>query len=202
VANRKKVTPGWAIWFVGLPGAGKSTYAQAVYEALRKKGENVRYLSMDERRKAYFHTPQYTAEERAKAYELFAREAAEIAEEGTNVIMDGTAPKLFMREYTRRLVPRFAEIFIRCPMETAMYREAHRPEGLVMADLYQKALKRKETGTYFEGLGEVVGVDTPFEENPKAECIIDSYQMDIEPGRDHVLAFLAAWQALDALQGS
>jgi len=200
--GKENTTPGWVIWFVGLPGAGKSTYAQAVYEALWKKEEDVRYLSMDERRKAYFHTPQYTAEERAKAYELFAKEAAEIAKEGTNVIMDGTAPKLFMREYARRLVPRFAEIFIRCPLETAMYREVHRPEGLVMADLYQKALKRKETGTYFEGLGEVVGVDTPFEENLKAECIIDSYQMSIEQGRDRVLTFLAAWQALDALQGS
>jgi len=198
--GKENTTPGWVIWFVGLPGAGKSAYAQAVYEALRKKGEDVRYLSMDERRKAYFHTPQYTAEERAKAYELFAREAAEIAEEGTNVIMDGTAPKLFMREYARRLVPRFAEIFVRCPLEIAVYREAHRPEGLVMADLYQKALKRKETGTYFEGLGEVVGVDTHFEETPMAECVIESDQTSIEQGRNRVLAFLTVWQATEIPQ--
>ena len=193
--GKKNKTPGWVIWFVGLPGAGKSTYAQAVYEALRKKGENVQYFSMDERRKAYFHIPQYTAKERAKAYEIFAKEASEIAEQGTNVIMDGTAPRLFMREYARRLVPRFAEIYIRCPLETAMYREAHRPEGLVMADLYQKALKRKQTGTYFEGLGEVIGVDIPFEENPVAECVIESDQTSVEQGRDRVLAFLAMWPA-------
>ena len=193
--DKENTTPGWVIWFVGLPGSGKSAYAQAVYQALQKNGENVRYLSMDERRKAYFHTPRYTAEERAKAYELFAKEAAQIAEEGTNVIMDGTAPKLFMRQYARRLVLRFAEIFVRCPLETAMYRESHRPEGLVMADLYQKALKRKETGTYFEGLGEVVGVDTPFEENPLAECVIESDQTSVEQGRDRVLDFLAVWLA-------
>ena len=192
--GKENTTPGWVIWFVGLPGAGKSAYAQAVYEALRKNGENVRYLSMDERRKAYFHTPQYTAEERAKAYELFTEEAAQIAEQGTNVIMDGTAPKLFMREYARKLVPHFAEIFVRCPLEIAMNRETHRPEGLVMADLYQKALKRKETGTYFEGLGEVIGVDTLFEENPMAECVIESDQMSIEQGRDYLLDFLAVWR--------
>ena len=119
--DKENTISGWVIWFVGLPGAGKSACAQAVYEALRKKGENVRYLSMDERRKAYFHTPQYTAEERAKAYKLFIKEAAQIAKEGTNVIMDGTAPKLFMREYARRLMQPFAEIFVRCPLETAMY---------------------------------------------------------------------------------
>ena len=198
--DKENTTPGWVIWFVGLPGAGKSAYAQAVYQTLKEKGENVQYHCMDERRKTYFHTPQYTAEERAKAYELFIKEAAQIAKEGTNVIMDGTAPKLFMREYARRLMQPFAEIFVRCPLETAMYREAHRPEGLVMADLYRKALKRKETGAYFEGLGEVVGVDTPFEENPLAECIIESDRMSIEQGRDRVLAFLTAWQATEISQ--
>jgi len=198
--DKKKITPGWVIWFVGLPGAGKTAYAQAVYQALQKKGTDVRYLNMDERRKAYFPIPRYTETERAKAYQLFAKEAAEIAEEGANVIMDGTAPKLFMRQYARKLVPRFAEIFIRCPLEMAMRREANRPEGLVMADLYQKALRRKQTGTYFEGLGEVVGVDTPFEENPTAECVIESDQMSIEQGRDRVLDFLIVWRAPDALQ--
>ena len=75
-----------------------------------------------------------------------------------------------------------------------MYREANRPEGLVMADLYKKALERKQTGIQIEGLGQVVGVDTPFEENPMAECVIESGEMRIEEGRDHVLASLAVWR--------
>jgi len=192
--SKEKGTSGWVIWFVGLPGAGKSAYAWSVYNTLLERGENVRYLSMDEKRKTYFHSPQYTAEERTRAYELFAREAAQIAEEGTNVIMDGTAPKLNMREYARKLVPHFAEIFIRCPLKTAMYRESNRPEGLVMTNLYARALERKQTGTCFSGLGEVIGIDIPFEENPLAECIIESDQVSIEEGRDRVLDFLATWQ--------
>lgn len=193
--NREKRTPGWAIWFVGLPGSGKSTYALSVYDALQKRGENIKYLSMDEKRKTYIHSPQYTPQERIEAYKLFAQEAAQIVEEGTNVIMDGTAPKLFMREYMRKLVPQFAEIFILCPLETAMYREANRKDGSVMADLYRKALKRKQTGTYFEGLGEMVGIDIPFEENPRAECIIESDKVSIDEGREHVLDFLSSWQS-------
>lgn len=193
--SEKNRTAGWVIWFVGLPGAGKSAYAQAVYEVLQKRGENVRYLSMDERRRAYFPTPKYTPEERARAYKLFAEEAARIAYGGANVIMDGTGPKRSMRRYARKLVPRFAEILVRCPLETAIHRESNRPEGLVMADLYRKALKRKETGVQFEGLGEVIGVDTPFEEDPLAECVIDSDQMSVEQGRDHVLTFLDKWKS-------
>jgi adenylylsulfate kinase len=149
---------------------------------------------MDERRKAYFPTPKYTETERLKAYRLFAEEAAQIAYQGQNVIMDGTAHRLCMREYMRQLVPRFAEVFVRCSLETAMQREKNRPEGKVMADLYEKALNRKETGTHFEGLGDVIGVDTEFEENPSAECVIESGNEGIEQGRDEVLEFLARWQ--------
>ena len=61
-----------------------------------------------------------------------------------------------------------------CDLEEAMRREAGRPEGLVMADLYAKALKRRRTGEQFEGLGEVIGVDVEFEVDPGAEFIIDN----------------------------
>jgi adenylylsulfate kinase len=194
MVDKKNATPGWVIWFVGLPGAGKSTYAQAVYQSLRKRNLNVKYLSMDERRKAYIPAPEYTEAERIESYKLFAEEAAQIAYEGQNVIMDGTAHRLSMREYMRQLVLRFAEIFVRCSLETAMHRESNRQEGQVMADLYKKALARKKTGAQFEGLGEVIGVDTEFEENQSAECVIDNDQESIEQGRDKVLAFLARWQ--------
>ncbi|MFC1924999.1 adenylyl-sulfate kinase [Chloroflexota bacterium] len=192
--SKEKGTTGWVIWFVGLPGAGKSTYALSVYNALKYRGENVRYLSMDKQRRIYFQNPQYTSEERNKAYELFVKEAVQLAEEGNNVIMDGTAPRLVMREYARKLLPYFAEISIRCPLETAMYREANRPEGSTMTNLYNRALSRKQTGTDFKGLGEVVGVDITFEENPMAECVIDSDRVSIDEGRDYVLDFLKMWQ--------
>lgn len=193
--NEQSTTPGWVIWFVGLPGAGKSTYASAVYQVLRNKGENVQYLSMDEQRRIYSPNPKYNTEERARLYRLFAKEAARIAYRGANVIMDGTAPERSMRQYARELVPCFAEIFVHCPLEMAIRRESNRKNGLVMAGLYKKALKRKETGVDFDRLGEVIGVNTPFEEDPLAECVIYSDRMTIEQGRDHVLAFLDRWKS-------
>ncbi|MDM7999623.1 MAG: adenylyl-sulfate kinase [Dehalococcoidia bacterium] len=194
MAEKQETVPGWVIWFVGLPGAGKSTYARAVWRALQEKGVAVDYLSMDERRKAYSAGPAYTEAERVTAYRLFAEEAASMAHRGRNVIMDGTAHRLSMREHMRRLVPRFAEVYVRCSLETAMMREKARPEGMIMARLYEKALQRKKTGTQFEGLGEVVGVDTEFEENPAAECVIDSERESVEEGRDKVLSLIARWQ--------
>jgi adenylylsulfate kinase-like enzyme len=178
---------GFLLWFVGLPGSGKSSLARAVLEALRTRGMDLVYLQMDERRKRYFPQPTYTAEERIQAYRMFAEEGAGLAREGKGVILDGTAYELRMREYARSLSPRFAEVYVRCPLELAMEREAKRPEGLVMADLYRKALERKATGKQFENLGQVIGVDVPFEENPGAECLIDNKGIPIEAARDQVL---------------
>ena len=72
-------SPAWAMWFVGLPGSGKTTYARAVHEALRSAGNDVVYLSMDEKRKDYFPRPEYSSQERVEAYRLFAEEAARVA---------------------------------------------------------------------------------------------------------------------------
>ena len=189
-----KARPGWVVWFVGLPGSGKSTYARAVCAALRARGTDVEYLSMDERRKDYAIEPAYTEEGRAAAYRLFAGEAARLTGEGRNVIMDGTAHRRAMRQHMRRMVPRFAEVYVRCSLETAMRREKGRPEGLVMAGLYESAIERKRTGARVAGLGEVIGVDIEFEEDAAAECVIDSERESVEQGRDRVLAYLGRWR--------
>ncbi|MCG2757999.1 MAG: hypothetical protein L6263_06150, partial [Desulfobacteraceae bacterium] len=53
-------------------------------------------------------------------------------------------------------------------------RESKRKKGHVVSQMYLRALERKQKGSKFEGLGKVIGVDVPYEENPSAEIIIDS----------------------------
>jgi adenylylsulfate kinase len=187
------MTTGAALWFTGLPGSGKSTLARAVAEALTARGLPVTWLAMDARRKDYFPNPTYDAAGREKAYGMFITEAAKIAASGRLVLMDASAPKRSMRAKARTRIPKFAEVHVRCTLETAMAREAARPERLVMAGLYAKALERRDTGREFPGLGEVVGVDVAFEEDPTAECVVDAEHLGIEDGRDVVLAFVDGW---------
>lgn len=194
-AAEEQDRPGWVIWFVGLPGCGKTSYARAVFQALRERGQDVEYLGMDQQRQGYATGTAYTEAERAGAYRLFAGEAARLARKGHNVVMDGAAHRRAMRQRLRRLTPRFAEVYVRCSLETAMRREKGRPEGLVMAGLYEKALERQRTGEQSPGLGEVIGVDVEFEEDPAAECVIDSESESIEQGRDRVLELLSRWSA-------
>lgn len=192
-ASRNFSTQGWALWFVGLPGSGKSSVARVVFAALEQRGFGVVHLEMDTRRKIYFPSPVYSPEERATAYDLFVREASDLVEKGKGVIMDGTAHHLAMRQAARQRIPRFAEVYVRCPLDVAIARERSRPEGFVMAGLYEKALDRQGTGRQYPGLGQVVGVDAPFEEDPRAECVVDSEKMSIAEARDKVLAFWDTW---------
>lgn len=195
------IPAGWAMWFTGLPGCGKSTIARAVHAELAARGLDVAFLVMDERRKAYFAHPTYSAEERAKAYTLFAREAADLVASGRGVILDATANRLAMREEARSLIARFAEVLVRCPLAEAMRREAMRSSSLsmgghhkayVMPGLYQRALERKRSGVAVPGLGEVVGVDVPYEENAQAECVLDALR-PVEENAARVLEFLDSW---------
>ncbi|MDY7001807.1 MAG: adenylyl-sulfate kinase [Thermodesulfobacteriota bacterium] len=188
-----KKQKGFAVWVVGLPGSGKSNLARALTQAFKGQGLDVVHLQMDERRKAYFPHPKYTSEEREAAYRMFAEEAADLTRRGKAVVMDGSAYKAQMREYARSLIPRFAEIYVRCTLESAMKREAKREQGLVMAGLYKKAIERKETGKPCPGLGQVIGVDVPFEENPRAELIIDNDHIPKEQTRELALEFLKGW---------
>ena len=184
---------GRVIWFTGLPGSGKSSIARGFASSLEKAGESVVYLQMDAQRKKYFPLPTYSSEERAKAYSLFGEEAAELTDKFRVVVLDGTAPRLSMREYARKICPVFAEIFVKCSLDTAMNREAARPEGLVMAGLYEKALLRKRTGEQFAGLGQVIGVDIEFEEDPDAECIIENERGTLDNAIQQTLDFYRSW---------
>jgi len=185
---------GWLLWFTGLPGCGKSTIARMVAARLQSLGHGVHYLEMDQRRKIYFPSPTYSSEERVAAYTLFAEEGARLAALGYGVILDGAAPALAMRNHARFLVPEFAEVLIRCSLPTAMHREASRPGGNVMADLYRKALERQQTGRRFSGLGQVIGVDVPYEENPGAECIVNTDTLSPDQACAFVLDFFRAWR--------
>ncbi len=187
---------GWAIWFVGLPGCGKSSISQQIYKFLKAKGLDVVYLQMDQWRKENFPNPQYTSEERKKAYDLFASHGIELVKKGKGVIFDATAYKVNMREKARREIKKFAEIYICCSIETAIQRERSRPKGWVMADIYAKALDRKKTGKDYPGLGEVIGVDVPFEEDPNAEFKLENDNLSLKEAIEEVRNFIINWLEL------
>lgn len=185
---------GLCVWFVGLPGSGKSSISKKVYEKLCEYGVDVVYLEMDKLRKKYVPIPKYTKEERDKAYRLFVDDAYKEFLNGRFVIMDGTAYKKDMRLYARdKMGNRFAEIYIKCSVETAMERESKREGGHVIADLYKKALERKFKRVEYPDLGEVIGVDVEFEEDKDCEMVLENDNLLLDEAVDKTLDFILKW---------
>ena len=80
---------GWAAWFTGLPGSGKSKLSKIVCELLTKDGITCERIELDAIRKEHVPNPQYTDAERDFVYEKLADRAAERVHTGINVIIDG-----------------------------------------------------------------------------------------------------------------
>ena len=166
----------FAVWITGLPGSGKSTIAKRLREELNGAGVAAAHLRLDEFRKNLTPSPVFTEEEREAVYERLVAMAAEKVGAGENVIIDATAHRRKWREAAGRGIRNYVEVFVKCDLSVCMERESGRKEGLVTADLYSKALERRRSGKKMEGVGEVVGVDVPYEEGAP-DIVVESDKM-------------------------
>ncbi len=161
----------FAIWFTGLPGSGKTTIASRTVTILKEKGISIRLLQLDEIRRVLTPFPKYTEEERDIVYASLAYMAKLLTEAGVNVFIDATANKRKYRDTARKLIPEFLEVYIRCPLEICMEREARRKAVFSPKGIYKKAEK--------EGAA-VPGVNIPYEEPLAPEVVVDCDKM--KPG--------------------
>lgn len=161
----------FAVWFTGLPGSGKTAIASRAAAQLEKDGINVKILQLDEIRRVLTPNPKYTDEERDIVYASLAYMAKLLAECGVNVFIDATANRRRYRDAARSIIPRFAELYIRCPLEVCMQREAGRKAVFSPKGIYKKSTR---TGAA------VPGVNVPYEEPLDPEIVIDSDKMRLD----------------------
>lgn len=158
----------FAIWFTGLPGSGKTMIASRTSSLLEKKGIKVKILQLDEIRRVLTPDPKYTDEERDIVYASLAYMAKLLTEIGVNVFIDATGNRRKYRDNARGLIPQFAEVFIRCPLEVCMEREAQRKAVFSPKGIYRKSLQSDAN---------VPGVNVPYEEPLLPEIVIDTERM-------------------------
>ncbi len=158
----------FAVWFTGLPGSGKTAIASRTASLLEKKGIKVKILQLDEIRRVLTPNPKYTDEERDIVYASLAYMAKLLAESGVNVFIDATGNRRKYRDNARNIIPQFAEVFIRCPLEVCMEREARRKAVFSPKGIYKKSVQSGAN---------VPGVNVPYEEPLLPEIVIDSDRM-------------------------
>jgi adenylylsulfate kinase len=181
---------GWALWITGLPGSGKTERAKEVLKKLEQKNVKVQHLRMDEIRKILTPERKYTEEERDHAYRALVLIGKFLTENGINVIIDATGHRRIWRDLARELIPNFAEVYVKCPLETCIERESKRKDNLIVSNLYKKAMDRIKTGEKVDGIGEMIGVDVSYEEPEKPELIIESDKLNPKESSEKIFQFI------------
>jgi adenylylsulfate kinase len=180
------LTMAWAIWMTGLPGSGKSSITKQFVKLYPGK---VQVLRMDEFRRFLTPEQEYNETERQHAYRAMVLAGKFLVENDINVIFDATGHRREFRDLARNNIENFKEIYIKCNLKTAMQREANRKNNLVVKNLYQKALKRLE-GEKVELVGEMIGIDVPYEEPEKPELVVESEKTEPTDAAKQVLELI------------
>lgn len=165
----------WAVWITGLPGSGKTTIALETKKRLEERGIKTTVLELDEIRKVLTPEPKYTEDERSVVYAALAYMAKLLVDEGVNILIDATGNLRKYRDSTRPLIKEFGEIFIDCPIEVSMKREAKRKAKFAPQGIYSKGM----TGAS----STVPGLNVPYEEPLKPLTVIDCTTSPEEAGK-------------------
>lgn len=152
---------GIAIWITGLPGSGKSTVA----DGFKKIHPEFIILRMDELRKVVTPQPTYSDSEREIVYRALVYLAKKLTELGHHVIIDATGNLRKWRELARELIPRYVELYLKCPLELCMKRETRRLKRYkAPKNIYKKGAKGWP----------VPGMVVPYEEPLNPEIVVDT----------------------------
>jgi adenylylsulfate kinase len=172
---------GWCVWITGLPGSGKSTVAKLLHTKLESLSVDTQIISIDMLRQYATPTPTYTPDERTIVYGALVFTAKMLTKNGVNVIIDATANRRAFRDHARQTISRFLEVYLDCPLEICMQREATRQSShLAPSNIYQKA-KKGQTQT-------VPGVDVPYEQPFNPEIEVDSHKYTAKECAAEILA--------------
>src|SRR5690348_2541694 len=149
---------GVVIWFTGLSGAGKSTLAEALAPRLKSLGKNVEILDGDIVRTHLSKGLGFSREDRDTNIKRIGFVCGLLTRNGVICISAAIAPYREAREWARREIGNFVEVYVNCPLEVCRQRDVKR--------LYQLADEGK--------LKNFTGIDDPYEEPEHPELIVET----------------------------
>ncbi len=149
---------GTVYWITGLSGAGKTTIASCLYREFICEREGIVLLDGDELRKTVAGDLGYTNEERLEAAMRYARLSAMLAKQGVTVIIGTISMFDQVRDWNRKNIERYCEVYLKVPMEVLQARN-------------QKSLYSNVKSGEIKN---VVGMDMAIEEPKHPDIIIQN----------------------------
>lgn len=149
---------GFTVWFTGLPCSGKSSIANAVAGELRKRNTSTETLDADVIRKHLWKELGYSKADRDENIRRVGYLAHMLTRNGVAVVASFISPYREARDYARKQIGDFVEVYVKCPVEVCVQRDTK--------GMYQKALAGE--------IENFTGVSDPYEEPLTPEVLIES----------------------------
>jgi adenylylsulfate kinase len=165
---------GFTIWFTGLSGAGKSTLAEVIERRLKEQGRNVEILDGDRVRMHLSKGLGFSREDRDTNIKRIAFVCSLLTRNGVVCISAAIAPYREAREWARREIGDFVEVYVKCPLEVCRQRD--------VKGLYKLVDEGK--------IKNFTGVDDPYEEPENPELVIETDKESVEESVSRIFAKL------------
>jgi adenylyl-sulfate kinase len=177
---------GFALWFTGMSGAGKTTLSMPATERLRALGRRVELLDGDVVRTHLSKGLGFTREDRDTNVLRIGFVAQLLARNGVVAVTAAISPYRDTRERVKQMITAegagFVEIYVSCPIEVLAERD--------VKGLYKQALAGK--------IDNFTGVSDPYEPPVAPDVVVDSSKETVAESLDKIFARLAALGHLEA----
>ncbi len=171
LASRYSLVRGATIWFTGLPSSGKSTIARVLEKRFRQWGLKCELLDGDVVRTNLSKGLGFSREDRDLNIKRIGFVAHLLTRNDVLAIASAISPYRETRDYNRRLIGNFVEVYVKCSIEECEKRD--------VKGLFKKARAGEITG--------FTGVDDPYEEPLRPEVVCETEKESPEGSADRVI---------------
>ncbi|MDB4341920.1 adenylyl-sulfate kinase [bacterium] len=144
------------VWITGLPGAGKTTIGKRVNSEMSQLYNNTVLLDGDILREVIGDNAKYSKKDRLKKSKQYSRLCKMLSDQGLIVICCVVSMYDEVREWNRKNITDYFEIFINAPIETLVERDKK--------GLYSSALKGE--------VKDVIGINAKYERPKNSDLVI------------------------------
>ena len=172
---------GFPIWMTGLSGAGKSTIAQLLEQRLKERDTRVEILDGDVVRTHLSKGLGFSREDRDTNIKRIAFVCSLLTRNGVICVSAAISPYREAREWARKEIGNFVEVYVKCPIEVCRQRD--------VKNLYKLVDEGK--------LKNFTGVDDPYEEPAHPEVVVETDKETAEESVANIFARLVELGCLE-----
>ena len=163
------------IWLTGISGSGKTTLGKQLTKKLEKRYKKVAFIDGDVVRAFFENDLGFTRNDRIMNVKRISFAAALLAQHGTPVVVANIAPYFEVRDFLRRHLNNYHQVYLRTSVEAVIERD--------VKGHYQKYQKGELTN--------LIGLDDPYEAPRNPDLILDTDTESQEESFQNLQNFLA-----------